>query len=373
LNGNRRSDAIRRRMQARARTARRARRSPRLIADAHVLCSNRPDKKLPTTSRRSDGMSARISLLIGFLLAGSAQAASTIAPGVDIVPGTFVAGTQPDGNSVIFSGRDGLVVFDTGRHPEHTQKIIDFAAAAKKPVVAIVNSHWHLDHVGGNVLLRQKYPNVRVYASGAIDDALHGFLANYRTQLEELIAKAGDDAAKAAPWRAEIALIDAGPSLAPDERIVEGGMRTIAGHAFRIGYESHAVTAGDVWLYDPPTRVLASGDLVTLPAPLFDTACPEHWRAALDRLAAVDFKTLVPGHGAPMRKSDLAIYRRAFDGLLECAAGVQPKQACLDGWMHDAAPLIPASDEKLARSLLDYYVDQSLRGDAQKREKFCTA
>jgi hypothetical protein len=35
--------------------------------------------------------------------------------------------------------------------------------------------------------------------------------------------------------------------------------------------------------------------------------------------------------------------------------------------------LIPASDEKLARSLLDYYVDQSLRGDAQKREKLCTA
>ncbi|HVV96905.1 MAG TPA: MBL fold metallo-hydrolase [Rhodanobacteraceae bacterium] len=318
-------------------------------------------------------MSARISLLIGFVLAGSAQAASTIARDVDLVAGTFVAGMQPDGNSVIFTGKDGLVVFDTGRHPEHTQKIIDFATAAKKPVVAIVNSHWHLDHVGGNVLLRKQYPNVRVYASGAIDDALHGFLANYRTQLEDAIAKAGDDAAKTAPWRAEIALIDAGSSLAPDERIVEGGSRTIAGRAFRVGYENHAVTAGDVWLYDPKTRVLASGDLVTLPAPLFDTACPEHWRTALGRLAAVDFKTLVPGHGAPMRKADFAIYRRAFDGLLACGASAQPKQACIDGWMHEAAPLIPASDEKLARSLLDYYVDQSLRGDAQKREKLCTA
>jgi glyoxylase-like metal-dependent hydrolase (beta-lactamase superfamily II) len=316
-------------------------------------------------------MSARISLLIGFLLAGSAQAASTIAPGVDVVPGTFVAGTQPDGNSVIFSGRDGLVVFDTGRHPEHTQKIVDFATAAKKPVVAIVNSHWHLDHVGGNVRLRKQYPDARVYASGAIDDALHGFLASYRTQLEDAIAKAGDDAAKTAPWRAEIALIDAGASLVPDERIVEGGSRTIAGRAFRIGYENHAVTAGDVWLYDPATRVLVSGDLVTLPAPLFDTACPERWSAALGRLAAVDFKTLVPGHGAAMRKSDLAIYRHAFDALLACGASSQPKQACIDGWMHDAAPLIPASDEKLARSLLDYYVDQSLRGDAQKRDKLC--
>ncbi|HVT32755.1 MAG TPA: MBL fold metallo-hydrolase [Rhodanobacteraceae bacterium] len=318
-------------------------------------------------------MSARISVLIGFLLAGVVQAASTIAPDVDLVPGTFVAGTQPDGNSVIFSGRDGLVVFDTGRHPEHAQRIIDFATAEKKPVAAIVNSHWHLDHVGGNVLLRKQYPDVRVYASGAIDDALHGFLANYRTQLADAIAKAGDAAAKTAPWRAEIALIDAGSSLAPDERIVEGGSRTIAGRAFRVGYESHAVTAGDVWLYDSATRVLASGDLVTLPAPLFDTACPEHWRAALGRLAAIDFKTLVPGHGAPMRKADFAIYRRAFDGLFACGASAQPKQACIDGWMRDAGPLIPASDEKLARTLLDYYVDRSLRGEAQKREKFCTA
>jgi glyoxylase-like metal-dependent hydrolase (beta-lactamase superfamily II) len=138
-------------------------------------------------------------------------------------------------------------------------------------------------------------------------------------------------------------------------------MRTIAGHAFRIGFESHAVTAGDVWLFDPASRVLASGDLVTLPAPLFDTACADRWKSALDRLGEVDFKVLVPGHGATMGRADLATYRRAFDRLLVCAASKSAKQACVDGWMSDAAALIPAEDEKLARSLLDYYVDGNLR------------
>jgi glyoxylase-like metal-dependent hydrolase (beta-lactamase superfamily II) len=193
----------------------------------------------------------------------SAHAATPVASGVEVIPGTFVAGTQPDGNTVVFAAPDGLVVFDTGRHREHTQKIVDFANGAKKPVVAIVNSHWHLDHVGGNVMLRNAYPDVRVYASGAIDDALHGFLASYRAQLEDAIAKAGGDATKTAPWKAEIALIDAGPSLAPDERIAESGTRSIARRAFEIGFESRAVTAGDVWLRDPATHVLASGDLVT--------------------------------------------------------------------------------------------------------------
>jgi glyoxylase-like metal-dependent hydrolase (beta-lactamase superfamily II) len=302
----------------------------------------------------------------------SAHAATVVAPGVDLIPGTFVAGAQPDGNTVVFETPDGLVVFDTGRHPEHTRKIIDFATAAKKPVVAIVNSHWHLDHVGGNVLLRKAYPGVRVYASGAIDDALHGFLANYRAQLEDAIAKADDDATKTAPWKAEIALIDAGRSLAPDERIAEGGTRAIAGHTFRIGFESHAVTAGDVWLYDPATHVLASGDLVTLPAPLFDTACPERWRDALGRLEKIEFRTLIPGHGAPMSRQGLATYRKAFDRLVACGTHDRTKTSCIDGWMHDVSSLIGASDEKLARTLLAYYVDASLRVPAAKQGSLCT-
>jgi len=223
------------------------------------------------------------------------------------------------------------------------------------------------------VLLREKYPGVRVYASGAIEDAMHGFLANYHAQLEDLVSKARDDTAKQAPLRAELGLIDSGAKLYPDERIGDTATRTIAGHAFRVGFENHAVTAGDVWLFDPTTRVLASGDLVTLPAPLFDTACAAHWKSALGRLAEIDFKVLVPGHGAPMGRADLATYRRAFDRLLECAAGKSPKQACIDGWMSDAAPLIPAGDEKLARGLLDYYVDGNLRGDAAQKAKLCAA
>jgi len=315
-----------------------------------------------------------VAFVLGILAsAGLARGASELAPGVELIAGRFIAGTQPDGNTVVFTTPDGLVAFDTGRHPEHTQQIIDFANAAKKPVAAIVNSHWHLDHVGGNVLLREKYPGVRVYASGAIEDAMHGFLANYHAQLEELVSKARDDTAKQAPLRAELGLIDSGAKLYPDERIGDTATRTIAGHAFRVGFENHAVTAGDVWLFDPTTRVLASGDLVTLPAPLFDTACAAHWKSALGRLAEIDFKVLVPGHGAPMGRADLATYRRAFDRLLECAAGKSPKQACIDGWMSDAAPLIPAGDEKLARGLLDYYVDGNLRGDAAQKAKLCAA
>ena len=44
-----------------------------------------------------------------------------LAATVTLVPGSFVRGQQPDGNSVILSGKRGLVVVDTGRHAAHTQ------------------------------------------------------------------------------------------------------------------------------------------------------------------------------------------------------------------------------------------------------------
>ena len=36
-----------------------------------------------------------------------------------------------------------------------------------RPIAAIVNSHWHLDHTTGNWDIRQAYPHVAIYASGA--------------------------------------------------------------------------------------------------------------------------------------------------------------------------------------------------------------
>jgi hypothetical protein len=112
---------------------------------------------------------------------------------------------------------------------------------------------------------------VRVHASAALGEALGGFLANYRRQLEQMIA-ATPDAAARKPFRAEIGLIDAGDRLRPDVVVDRPLDARLASRPLRLEIERNAVTAGDVWVFDPATRVLVSGDLVTLPAPLLDTA-----------------------------------------------------------------------------------------------------
>jgi len=134
------------------------------------------------------------------------------------------------------------------------------------------------------------------------------------------------------------------------------------------GVHRNAVTGGDVWVYDASASVLATGDLVTLPAPLFDTACPERWAQALQQIATLRFRWLVPGHGAPMSRGQFVIYRESYDRLLQCAASDAPSLQCVDGWLRDAGGLFPREQQPLARSLLSHYVGQKLRAP---REPAC--
>jgi len=298
-----------------------------------------------------------------------AYAQSEVAPGIRLIPGAVVPGTQPDGNSVVFTGKDGLVVMDTGRHVEHTKKILDLAAADKRPIVAIVNSHWHLDHIGGNGVVRHQFPKVKVYASGAFTEARTGFLANYHHQLEEVISKSTDTKEQNS-YRTEMQLIDSADQLAPDVVIDKAGTRNIGGRGVMVGLETYTVTAGDVWLYDKESGVLAAGDLVTLPAPFLDTACPARWGEALGRLSKIHFKTLIPGHGAPMTHQQFETYRTAFGQLLQCSASKAEKNVCIDGWLNGVSVFLAPTERDFSKGMMGYYIDV-LRRPAPAFAKLC--
>jgi glyoxylase-like metal-dependent hydrolase (beta-lactamase superfamily II) len=318
-------------------------------------------------------MFIRLIALAGVLCGPCASAVSLIAPGTYLIEGSATPNRQPDGNSVIIVAPGGLIVFDTGRHQEHAQQLLDFAREQSLSIAAIINSHWHLDHVGGNPRLRAAFPDIRVYASSAIDAARKGFLADYRAQLVTDLASAAKNPEAQASMRAEMALIDAGPALGPTDVITKTAPLSIAGRDLQLHLETRAVTAGDVWVFDPETHVLLAGDLVTLPAPFFESACPERWRASLAHLEKTPFEWLVPGHGAPMHRPQFAVYRKAFSNLLDCAAGNAGKNVCIDGWISDASPLFTHSkDVSYARTLIGYYLDNYLSHPTERIRNFCT-
>src|SRR5262245_23238251 len=138
------------------------------------------------------------------LLQGAPALTPPDAP-VEIAPNTFLIrpvgmpGRGPEGNSIIFDGKDGLIVVDTGRHKSMSDAILAFARERKRPIVAIVNTHWHLDHSSGNGRLKAEYPKARVYTTTAVDGVLApgGFLARNLEDAKKMLAGAADGVRRA--------------------------------------------------------------------------------------------------------------------------------------------------------------------------------
>jgi glyoxylase-like metal-dependent hydrolase (beta-lactamase superfamily II) len=103
--------------------------------------------------------------LTPLLLAASGP--TQVAPGITLIAGRNDGPRQPDGNSIFIAAPEGWVLVDTGRHRAHQDKLIAFARASKRPVAAIVNTHWHLDHSGGNAEIGEVWPDAQLYASRA--------------------------------------------------------------------------------------------------------------------------------------------------------------------------------------------------------------
>jgi glyoxylase-like metal-dependent hydrolase (beta-lactamase superfamily II) len=268
-------------------------------------------------------------------------------------------GRQPDGNSVIFETPAGLVVVDTGRHAWHREAILDLASTRHDDIVAVVNTHWHLDHVSGNPSLRAAFPELLVYASDAIDGALSGFLA----KSAESAAAYLDDPQVAEEMREDIrgdlATIGSGAALRPDVVITASGTMSLGGRALSVHLAPDAATGGDIWLYDEKTRVAVLGDLVTLPAPFLDTACPDGWRRALGQVAATDFELAIPGHGAVMSRAQFVTYRGAFDAFIACSDSYRPQDECAGTWAESVQSLLGDDplERQRARGFAAYYVD----------------
>lgn len=293
--------------------------------------------------------------------------------GVWMIPGGIATDRQPDGNSLVLDAPGGLIVVDTGRHAWHRDIIVALAKAQGRPVAAIVNSHWHLDHVSGNPALRAAYPELRVYASTAIDGALAGFLPDSAREARPYLDDPKLPEATREDLRADMATIANGPALRPDVAITASGPRRIAGRRIAVHLAADAATAGDIWLYDGATHIVAAGDLVTLPAPFLDTACSEGWSKALAAIAATPFHILVPGHGAPMTPPQFALYRRSFDAFIACAGSSASKDSCAAAWAAGVAPLLDPDPvaEKRAKGMSAYYVAM-LRANGG-RSKYCHA
>ena len=65
-----------------------------------------------------------------------------------------------------------------------------------------------------------------------------------------------------------------------------------------IEFHGHAHTAGDVVVYCPQARAIATGDVIHGFLPYIADGFPRIWPGTIDSIGGADFNTIMPGHAA---------------------------------------------------------------------------
>ncbi len=237
-----------------------------------------------------------------------------------------------EGNSIVFEQKDALVVVDAGGAPVSGRYIVEaIAAISPKPVRTLVYTHYHGDHNLGAGAFVARWPGLTIVSTAATRASMTGkpmaYIQRYGEDYAGAVAAARRNAQspKASPsmragWRE---YVETGDSMVAAYRQLEAWP---AGLTFtdRLTLEDDEVplevmflglanTDGDAVVFAPRQRVVASGDIVVAPLPYASASYPASWIGVLDRLKALDFATLVPGHGEVQH--DRA-YVDAVQGLL---------------------------------------------------------
>jgi len=99
------------------------------------------------------------------------------------------------------------------------------------------------------------------------------------------------------------------------ELILHGRDRDLHIHTFQ-----KAHTDGDVVVYVPDDEVLFAGDLLFARSdPWLGSGDPEGWITVIDKLLAMNFTTVVPGHGTLASKKEFSLEKKYIREIIQLA------------------------------------------------------
>jgi cyclase len=261
-------------------------------------------RRTPDSCRRT--FLSLLAAVAGFLASMSAGAQATLAPThfrlVKVGDGVYAAIAAPGdrdsvGNAGFILGKDGVVVVDSFATSAGAEELLaEIRRLTAVPVRWVVNTHYHLDHVGGDSVFVK---------AGAVILGHENLRAWIRTQNLK--------------WRAEIKPEEKAmlAGLALPEITYRDGVTLWPGDApaqvrLRPGH-----TGGDSIVIVPQAHVVFAGDLfwnATVPNTI--DADTKAWAGTLDGFLR-DFpqETFVPGHGQVGHALDVRFFRDYVAGL----------------------------------------------------------
>jgi len=276
-------------------------------------------------------LSAIAAFALGLVYAQAPEAAhrfQQIAPGVygAIGTGTLNVGS----NSCVIVNRDDVLIVDSHITPESARALLrEMTSITDKPVRFLVNTHFHFDHANGNQVFtapidiigheftrRKLLGDVR--AKGTIFGDSLAALPNQIDQLKQRAAGEQDAAQKARleqQVRVQQAYAEQVKELKPTPPGVTLTDRMTlyrGGREIRLLHLGRAHTAGDVVVYLPAERVVCTGDMLVAGISNLSDGYVNEWPDTLEKLRAIDFTDVVPGHGEPWKGKEKIDHWQAY-------------------------------------------------------------
>jgi len=251
-----------------------------------------------------------------------------LADGVYAAIRTEPVGLGVDANNLFVIDDDGVVVVDTNFGATSTREVLAaLRAITDRPVKYVINTHPHDDHLLGNQVYREVFPHAEFIAHAFTRDYLPGkglearqrqvaALPQFKAQLENMVREGKTPSGRTLTdeerggYSSDVGLIGRYLADAPSFQIV---LPTIAitsqltlhraGRDVEIRFLGGGHTAGDLVVFLPKERILATGDLVVAPVPLVgsDQSHIGPWISSLDQIVDLQPAVIVPGHGPVMR------------------------------------------------------------------------
>ena len=198
-----------------------------------------------------------------------------------------IHGAYVPGNVTALITNEGVILVDDDFDVDHDNLMKKLREVTSQPVKYVINTHFHADHSGGNAKL----------------------------QTDGTLAVASVAARKR--------MVDAGQSGLVNVTVEPRGAVYLGGKVAEIYYFGRGHTDGDVVVLFPHDRTLAAGDLFThgegLPQ-LVDHAgggSAKEWTGTLEKVLALDFDTVVPGHGTVTNKQAVSEARASSQRMTE--------------------------------------------------------
>jgi glyoxylase-like metal-dependent hydrolase (beta-lactamase superfamily II) len=228
-------------------------------------------------------------LLYASIAAAQQQDFSKVEVKAEHVAGNVHMLTGAGGNIGLSVGPDGVLVVDDQYAPLVPRIRAAIATVAKEPVRFVLNTHWHVDHVGGNADFSKDATLV------AHDNVRQRLVEGHPGILGRVIPPAQAEAL---------------PVITFDQSLTFH----FNGEPIRALHFPRGHTDGDVIVFFPKSNVVHMGDtFVTYGLPFVDVASGGSLRGMIDgvekAMAAVpDDVKVIPGHGPVSSKADVLAF-----------------------------------------------------------------